>query len=111
MTAIYNLNSVQAQQLPQTRQAKTPTAVAVTNTAAVALPANTNRASFSLFNIGPGSLLLREGVTVTATAYEAIIPAGFHWNSEPSDYRYTGAISLMTTAGTASVMISESIIG
>jgi len=111
MAAIYNLNPVQAQQPPQSRQGKTPTAVAVTTTAAVALPANTNRANFSLFNVGPGTLLLREGATVTAAAYEVMIPAGFHWNSEPSNYRYTGAISLITTAGTASVMISESIIG
>lgn len=110
MAAIYNLNPVQAQQLPQTRQAKTPTAVTVTTTATVALPANTNRANFSLFNVGPGTLLLREGATVTAAVYEVMIPAGFHWNSEPSSYRYTGNVSLLTTAGTANVMISESIL-
>jgi len=111
MAAIYNLNPVQAQQPPQGRQARIPVAFAATNTAAVALPANTNRANFSLFNVGPGTLLLREGATVTAAAYEVMIPAGFHWNSEPSSYRYTGVVSVMTTAGTASVMISESIIG
>jgi len=111
MASITNLNPVQPQQPPQARQARTPVAFAATNTAAVALPANINRTNFSLYNVGPGTLLLREGVTVTAAAYEVMIPAGFYWNSEPSSYRYTGAISLMTTAGTASAMISESIIG
>ena len=110
MAAIYNLNPTQQQQPPQARQAKTTTATGITTTASVALAANANRANYSLFNAGPGTVLFREGTTVAPGAYEVSIPAGFHWNSEPSNYRYTGAISLITTAGTANVMVSESIL-
>ena len=110
MAAIYNLNPTQQQQPPQARQAKTTTATEITTTASVALAANANRANYSLFNAGPETVLLQEGTTVTPAAYEVSIPAGFHWNSEPSNYRYIGAISLITASGTANVMVSESIL-
>jgi hypothetical protein len=58
MAAIYNLNPTQQQQPPQSRQAKSVTAVAVTTTAAVALAANAVRANYSMYNAGPGTILL-----------------------------------------------------
>lgn len=110
MSAIYNLNPTPTtqQQTLQVRGAKTTTAVAVATTASVALAANANRANFSMFNAGPATVFLREGNTVTATVYEVSIPMGFHWSSEPSAYRYTGAISLITALGTANILVSES---
>jgi len=110
MSAIYNLNPTTQQQTLQARQAKTTTAVAIATTASVALAANANRANFSLFNAGPATVFLREGSTVTATVYEVSIPMGFHWSSEPSAYRYTGAISLIAASGTANIMVSESVV-
>jgi hypothetical protein len=110
MGAIYNLNPTQQQQPPQARQAKTTTVAAITTTASVALAANANRANWSFYNAGPATVFMREGAIVTAALYEKPIPAGFHWDSEPSAYRYTGAISLITASGTANVMVSESII-
>jgi hypothetical protein len=110
MSAIYNLNPTQQQQPPQARQAKTTAVAAITTTASVALAANANRANWSFYNAGPATVFMREGATVTAALYEKPIPAGFHWDSEPSAYRYTGAISLITASGTANVMVSESVI-
>jgi hypothetical protein len=108
--AIYNLNPTQQQQSPQSRGAKTTAAVSVTTTASVALAANANRANWSFYNAGPATVFMREGTTVTAALYEKPIPAGFHWDSDPSTYRYTGAIALITQSGRANVMVSESVL-
>ena len=108
MGAIYNLNPDQAQQPPLSRGAKTTASVSVTTTAAVALAANANRAGFSFYNAGPATVFVREGTTVTAALYELPIPAGYHYDGEINP-RYTGAISMITSAGTASVMVSESV--
>lgn len=110
MSAVYNLNPAQQQQPPQARQAKTTATVAITTSASVALAANANRANWSFYNAGPATVFMREGPTVTAALYEKPIPPGFHWDSEPSAYRYTGAISLITASGTANVMVSESVL-
>lgn len=108
MGAIYNLNPTQSQQQPPlSRNAKTPVAVSITTTASVALAANASRAGFSFYNAGPATVFMREGSTVTPLLYEQPVPAGYHYDSEPSAFRYTGAVSLITATGTASVMMSE----
>jgi hypothetical protein len=110
MGAIYNLNPAPTLAPPQplARNAGTPVSVSVSTTASVALAANANRANYSLYNAGPGTVLMREAGTVAGNLYERPIPSGFQWDSEPSSYRYTGAISLITTSGTATVMVTES---
>ena len=113
MGALYNLNpspAPQQQQPPLSRNANLPVSVSVTTTAAIGLAANANRAKWQMYNAGPGTILMREGTTVAANLYEKLIPPNFHWDSEPSNYRYTGAISFMTVSGTATVMVSESVV-
>jgi hypothetical protein len=106
--AIYNLNPASAPTQPLARNAGTPVSVSISTTASVALAANANRAGYSFYNAGPGTILMREGTTVASNLYERPIPSGFQWDSEPSSYRYTGAVSLIAAAGTATVMVTES---
>lgn len=110
MGAIYNLNPTPVLTPPQplARNAGTPVSVSVSTTASVALAANANRANYSLYNAGPGTIFMREGATVAGNLYERPIPPGFQWDSEPSSYRYTGAIALIASSGTATVMVTES---
>lgn len=108
MSGIYNLNPVATQQPPLSRGAKTTTAATINTTASVALAANANRAGFSFYNAGPATVFLREGSTVTAALYEVPIPAGYLYEGDENP-RYTGAVSMITSAGTATVMVSESV--
>jgi hypothetical protein len=108
---IYNLNPVaQPQQTPLSRGTETSVSVTATTTASVALAANANRATYSIFNQGPGTIFLREGATVAANLYKVKIPSGFYWTSEPSVYRYTGQLSVLAETGTAVLMVSESVL-
>jgi hypothetical protein len=93
-----------------TRGAKTPTTVSVTNTLTVGLAANTSRACYSLYNAGPATVHLREGSTVSPTLYEVLIPAGFYYKEEFLSARFTGQVSLITASGTASVQVSEGLL-
>lgn len=93
-----------------TRTADTITTISVASTSAIALPANTNRASYSIYNAGTVNVLFKEGITVTNGTHKFVIPPGFMWTPDGSEPRYLGAISLMTTSGTASVQIAESIL-
>lgn len=91
-----------------TRNAKVCTTVAVAATfTAPQLAANANRATYSIYNLGPSSVLMREGTTVTAALYESVIPVGYYWYPDPSDPRYLGAISLLGSGGTANCQICE----
>lgn len=110
MGAIYNLNPTPVPTTPQplVRNAGTPVSVSISTTSSVALAANVNRANYSLYNAGPATIFMREGTVAAGNLYERLIPPGFQWDSEPSSYRYTGAISLVTAAGTATVMVTES---
>lgn len=89
------------------RGSKTTTTVAVTSTSVIALPANANRSTYSLYNSGAASVYLKEGIVGSLTTHEAIIPSGFYWQPDASEARYLGAVSLMTASGTASVQVSE----
>lgn len=90
------------------RNADTVTALSATVTAAVALPANASRASYSIYNAGTQTVFLRENATVTATLYKHPIPPGYLFESEFSTARYTGPISVITASGTSNLMVAES---
>jgi hypothetical protein len=92
------------------RGPKTPTTVSVTSTLTVALAANAARACYSVYNVGPGTVFLREGSTVSATLYEVLIPAGFYYKEEFLSARFTGPVSVITASGTASLQVSEGVL-
>ena len=90
------------------RNAKICTTVAIAATfTAPQVAANGNRATYSIYNLGPNPVLMREGATVTAALYEAVIPVGFYWYPDPGEPRYLGAISLMGNGGAANCQICE----
>ena len=91
-----------------TRNAKVCTTVGVPVAfTAPQVTANANRATYSIYNLGPSPVLMREGDTVTAALHEAVIPVGFYWYPDPSEPRYLGAISLMGSGGAANCQICE----
>ena len=92
------------------RNADVVTAVSATATSSVALPANTNRAGYSIFNAGTVTAFVREAGAVTAALYKHPIPPGYLFESEFSSSRYTGPISVITASGTTNLMVSESTI-
>lgn len=105
---LFNLNSNTNVNIAEdVRTAKTTTTVSVTSTVSVALAANSSRANYSIYNAGPSAVFLREGAVVTSTLYDVIIPSGFYWREDFSAARYLGAISVITTSGTASLQVSE----
>lgn len=71
------------------------------------IAANANRATYSIYNLGPSPILMLEGDTVTQALHEAVIPVGFYWYPDPSEPRYLGAISLMGSGGEANCQICE----
>jgi hypothetical protein len=93
------------------RGADNVTAVSATATSSVALPANANRGSYSIYNASPTTTVyIRENATVTATLYKHPIPPGYLFESDFSTSRYTGPIAVITASGTASLMVAESAI-
>jgi hypothetical protein len=92
------------------RGADTVTAVNATTTSSIALAANINRGSYSIYNAGTTTVFIRENATVTAALYKHPIPPGYLFESDFSSARYTGIISVITASGTASLMVSESTI-
>lgn len=105
---LFNLDSSASINIAENvRGAKTTATVSATSTAAVALPANPNRANYSIYNAGTATVFLREGAVVTSTLFDAPIPAGFYWKEDFSGARYLGDISVITASGTASLQVSE----
>ena len=91
------------------RNADTVTAVTATATATVALPANSNRGSYSIYNASSSvTVFVRENPTVTTTLYKHPIPPGYLFESESTTSRYTGAVSVITASGSANLMVAES---
>jgi hypothetical protein len=90
------------------RGSDTVTAVSATATSSVALAANPNRATYSIYNAGTQIIFLRESSTVTATLYKHPIPPGYLFESDVSTSRYTGAVAVITASGTSNLMVSES---
>jgi hypothetical protein len=90
------------------RNADVATAVSATATASAALPANPNRAAYSIYNAGSVTVFVRENATVTATLYKHPIPPGYLFESDFSTSRYTGAISVVTASGTSNLLVCES---
>jgi hypothetical protein len=108
---LVNVNSGSVNVAEDTRTAKLPVSVPVTNTAANALSANPNRACYSIYNAGPATVFMREGAAVTSTLYDVPIPAGFYWKEDFPFARYLGVISVITASGTASLLVSEGSLG
>jgi hypothetical protein len=92
------------------RSSDVVTAVNATATSSVALAANANRASYSIYNAGSTTVYIRESATVTAALYKHPIPPGYLFESDFSTSRYTGVISVITASGTANLMVAESTI-
>ena len=93
------------------RGSDTVTLVSATATSSVALPANGNRAGYSIYNASSNTTVyVREAGTVTAALYKNPIPPGYFFESDFSNSRYTGAISVITASGTANLMVTESTI-
>jgi hypothetical protein len=84
------------------------TAVNATGTSSIALAANANRASYSIYNAGNTTVYMRENATVTAALYKHPIPPGYLFESDFSTSRYTGVISVITASGTSNLMVAES---
>jgi hypothetical protein len=93
------------------RNADAVTAVSATSTSSVVLPANSNRAGYSIYNASTTvTVFVREAGAVTAALYKHPIPPGYLFESEFSSSRYTGPISVITASGTCNLMVSESTI-
>ena len=92
------------------RSSDTVTAVSATATSSVALAANPNRGNYSIYNAGAVTVFIREHLTVTASLYKHPIPPGYLFESDFSNSRYTGAISVITASGTSNLMVAESTI-
>lgn len=90
------------------RNPDTVTEVSASATVTVALAANPNRGSYSIYNAGTTTVFMRENSTVTATLYKHPIPPGYLCESEFTSSRYTGAISVITASGSTNLMVSES---
>lgn len=90
------------------RNADTTTNVSATTTVLVALPANPNRITYSIYNAGSQTVFMRENGTVTATVYKQPIPPGFVCTPDDAGSRYVGPIAVITASGTSSLMVSES---
>lgn len=82
--------------------------VNATATVTVALPANSLRASYSIYNAGTVTVFMRENATVTSALYKHPIPPGYFFESDFTNSRYTGAISVITASGSSNLMVSES---
>lgn len=105
---LFNLNSSTSVNVSEdVRTAKTTTTVNATSTVSVALPANSNRANYSIYNAGGNTVFLREGATVTSALYDVQIPPGFYWKEEFTSARYFGTVSVITATGTTSLQVSE----
>lgn len=105
---LFNLNPTSSVNVTEDiRGAKTTTTVSATSTVSVALAANSARAAYSIYNAGPATVFLREGIVVTSTLFDVQIPAGFYWKEEFVGARYLGAVSVITASGTASLQVSE----
>lgn len=92
------------------RSADNVTVVNATATSSIALAANANRGSYSIYNAGSTTVYIRENATVTAALYRHPIPPGYLFESDFSSSRYTGIISVITASGTANLMVAESTI-
>jgi len=93
------------------RSADTVTVVNATATSSIALAANANRGSYSIYNTNSSTTVyIRENATVTAALYRHPIPSGYLFESDFSSSRYTGIISVITAGGWANLMVSESTI-
>jgi len=92
------------------RGSDTVTAVSASATSSVALAANANRRSYSIYNAGTTTVFIRENPTVTAVLYKHPIPPGYLFESDFSTSIYTGVISVITASGTSNLMVGESTI-
>jgi hypothetical protein len=90
------------------RLSDTVTTVSATATSSVALAANPNRLSYSIYNAGTTTVFVRENATVTATLYKHPIPPGYLFEGDFSTSRYTGVVSVITASGTSNLMVAES---
>jgi hypothetical protein len=90
------------------RNSDIATAVNATTTLTVALAANPNRGAYSIYNASNTTVFVRENATVSATLYKHPIPPGYLFESDFSTSRYTGPVSVITAAGTANLMVTES---
>lgn len=105
---LFNLNPTTSVNITEdVRAAKTTATVSATSTVGVALAANPNRATYSIYNAGPATVFLKEGADVTSELYDVQIPAGFYWKEDFSSARYLGDISVITAFDTASLQVSE----
>lgn len=91
-----------------TRNPDTLTAVSASATSSVALAANANRAGYSIYNAGTTTVFVRESPTVTAALYKHPIPPGYLFESDFTNSRYLGAVSVITASGSCNLMVSES---
>ena len=108
---LFNLNSSANTNIAEdVRSAKSTATVSATSTLSVALPANSSRANYSIYNAGTNAIFLREGAVVSATLYDVMIPPGFYWKEEFTSARYLGAISVITATGTTSLQVSEGLL-
>lgn len=105
---LFNLNPTGSVNVVEDiRGAKTHATVSATTTVGVVLAANANRAAYSIFNAGPATVFIREGLLVTPIANETSIPPNFLWKEDYLSARYLGPISVITALGTASLQVSE----
>ena len=71
------------------------------------IAANSNRATYSIYNAGPNPVFFREGATVTNGTHESVIPVQHYWYPDPGEPRYLGPISLLGSGGVSSCQICE----
>lgn len=93
------------------RGPKVTASASATATSSVVLPANPNRAVYTIQNTGTVTVFLGEGSTVSPTSYSVLLRPGVLWlenfNNSP---RYLGAVSGVTASGSSSLLVSESVL-
>ena len=105
---LFNLNPNSTVNISEDiRGPKTTALVSATSTVSVALATNLLRATYNIFNAGTVTAFVREGAVVTSALYDFQIPPGFLYKEEFTSARYQGAISVITAAGTTSLLVSE----
>ncbi len=82
----------------------TKTSVTATTTSGIALASNTARRGATIQNEGSAIAFLAFGTTASTSSYTIQIASGGYYEFP---YNYTGAVSVITSAGTAVLRITE----
>lgn len=112
---IFNLNNQQSAVniVEDIRNVESCSSVSVSNVASVIVPARpaNDRGSLTIYNSSSTvTVFAREGTTVSPSLYKSPIPPGYMLQFTDTDARYHGAVSAITAAGNATLMVCEGVV-